>query len=135
MQLGIAVQTLAITAVTLLAYWIGLQAHPQAPAFARTMAFVTLSFSELLRAFTARSENYPILKLGIFTNRSMNWAVISSLVLLLAVVYVPFLNRIFGTEPLGISSWQYLLPLLFVPATAAEIVKLVLSKRMKPAFA
>ena len=54
------------------------------------MAFVTLSASELLRAFTARSERYPLLKIGVFSNRNMNWAVISSLVLLLGVVYIPF---------------------------------------------
>ena len=59
MQLGIVVQTIAITAVTLGAYWIGRMLFPE--AVAKTMAFVTLSFSELLRAFTARSENYPIL--------------------------------------------------------------------------
>jgi len=123
MRIGIAVQTLAITAVTLLAYWIGLKTHTDVPEYAETMAFVTLSFSELLRAFTARSENYPILKIGLFTNKSMNWAVLSSLVLLLAVVYLPFLNTIFDTVPLRFEQWQFVLPLLFVPAIAAEITK------------
>jgi len=133
MQVGIIVQTLAITTVTLLAYWIGLQIHSDTPEFAETMAFVTLSFSELLRAFTARSENYPILKIGLFSNRSMNWAVISSFVLLLAVVYLPFLNKIFDTVPLGFTQWQYILPLLFIPAVAAEITKVFTSRRLKPA--
>ena len=131
MQLGIVVQTLAITSVTLLAYWIGLKNYSATAGIAETMAFVTLSFSELLRAFTARSENYPILKIGIFSNRSMNWAVISSLVLLLAVVYLPFLNRIFDTIPLGWAQWQYVLPLLFVPAIAAEVTKVFISQRKK----
>jgi len=126
MQLGIGVQTVAITTVTLLAYWIGLQYFPET---ATTMSFVALSFSELLRAFTARSENYPILKVGLFSNRSMNWAVVSSLVLLLAVVYVPFLRPIFNTSPLGLAQWQYLLPLLFVPALAAEVTKWFISRR------
>jgi Ca2+-transporting ATPase len=133
MQIGIIVQTIAITTVTLLAYWIGLQTHSDTPEFAETMAFVTLSFSELLRAFTARSENYPILKIGLFTNRSMNWAVVSSFVLLLAVVYLPFLNNIFDTVPLGFAQWQYILPLLFVPAIAAEVTKVFTTRRLKPA--
>ncbi len=127
MQLGIVIQTIAITAITLGAYWIGLR---QFPEMATTMAFVSLSFSELLRAFTARSENYPILKIGLFTNRSMNWAVISSLVLLLGVVYVPFLNRIFDTVALGWAQWQYLLPLLFVPAVAAELTKTFSTRKL-----
>jgi P-type Ca2+ transporter type 2C len=129
MQIGIVVQTVAITAITLIAYRLGLTQYPGQPEVAESMAFVTLSFSELLRAFTARSEVYPILKVGLFTNRTMNWAVISSIVLLLAVIYVPFLRPIFDTAPLAWSQWQYLLPLLFIPALAAELTKVFLSRR------
>jgi len=131
MQTGIAVQTLAITAVSLGAYFLGLRLFPESPAIGATMTFVTLSFSELLRAFTARSERYPLLKIGIFSNRNMNYAVISSLLLLLAVIYVPFLNPIFNTVPLGWSQWQYILPLLLVPALAAEATKYVLTRRAR----
>ena len=123
MQIGIAIQTIAKTATALAAYLIGLQLHPATPAFAETMAFVTLSFSELFRAYTARSEYYPLLKIGIFSNRIMNIAVASSLVLLLAVVYTPFLNSIFDTVPLGWEQWVIVLPLLFIPAIAAEVTK------------
>jgi Ca2+-transporting ATPase len=124
MTIGIIVQTIAITGVTLGAYFIGLRLFPDA---AKTMAFVTLSFSELLRAFTARSENYPILKIGLFTNKAMNWGVLLSLVLLLAVVYTPFLNNIFNTVPLIWAHWKYVFPLLFVPAIAAEVTKWAIS--------
>ncbi len=58
MQLGVVIQTIAITSTTLVAYAFGLS-HSD-PRFAETMAFVTLSMSELVRAFTARSERYPI---------------------------------------------------------------------------
>lgn len=129
MRLGISVQTVAITTITLIAYLLGLNLHPGQPEVAESMAFVALSFSELLRAFTARSETHPIFKLGLFSNPSMNWAVLSSFLLLLAVVYVPFLQPIFDTAPLGWSQWQYLLPLLFVPAFAAEVTKAFLSRR------
>jgi Ca2+-transporting ATPase len=124
MTIGIVVQTVAITIVTLVAYFIGLKFYPEA---AKTMAFVTLSFSELLRAFTARSENYPILKIGLFTNKAMNWGVLISLILLLAVVYTPFLGNIFNTVPLIWAEWQYILPLLVVPAITAELTKWLLS--------
>ncbi len=123
MWLGIVVQTLAITSVTLGAYAIGLHVHPNAPEFAETMAFATLSFSELLRAFTARSERYPLHKIGIFSNRSMNWAFLTSALLVLVVIYVPGLNTVFNTVPLGWAQWRWMLPLLFVPALAAEATK------------
>jgi len=129
MRLGIAVQTLAITGVTLGAYFVGLRAHPDAPEYAETMAFVTLSFSELLRAFTARSERYPVLKIGLLSNKTMFYAVTASLILLLAVVYVPILQPVFNTVPLGIAQWELMLPLLFVPAVAAEVTKWLVSRR------
>ncbi len=128
---GIAIQTVAITAVTLAAYLLGLKLHAGLPdqyVFAETMAFVTLSASELFRAYTARSERYPILKVGLFTNRNMNYAVLLSLVLLLSVVYVPFLNTVFDTVPLGWRQWEVLLPLLLIPSVVAEAVKYVISR-------
>jgi P-type Ca2+ transporter type 2C len=123
MEVGIAVQTIAITAVTLYAYYVGLRVHPDQPEFAETMAFVTLSFSELLRAYTARSEIYPVLKIGLFSNRYMNMAVAFSFALLMAVVYVPFLQPIFNTTSLGWSQWELVVPLLIVPSLAAELTK------------
>ena len=129
MQIGIVVQTIAITAITLTAYLIGLNLFSEHHETAMSMAFVALSFSELLRAFTARSEYIPILKVGLFNNRAMNWAVVSSLLLLLAVVYVPVLQPVFNTAPLTWSQWQYLLPLLLIPAIAAEGTKVYLSRK------
>ena len=125
MRVGIAIQTLAIAGVTLGAYAVGLRTHPETPIYAETMSFVTLSASELLRAFTARSERYPLLRIGIFTNRAMVLAVLSSLVLLLAVVYLPFLQRVFDTVPLTWTQWRLVLPLLAVPAVVAEVTKWV----------
>ena len=126
MTTGIVVQTIAITTVTLLAYFIGLNLFPEA---ASTMAFVTLSFSELLRAFTARSENVSIFKIGVFSNKAMNWGVLLSVVLLLAVVYLPFMDRVFDTVPLTWTEWEIILPLLIIPAIAAEVTKWVLNRR------
>jgi len=123
---GITIQTIAITVVTLGAYWVGLTRFPE---MASTMAFVTLSFSELLRAFTARSERVPILKVGLFTNKVMNWAILSSLILLLIVIYVPFLQGIFNTVPLGWLQWEIILPLLLVPSIAAELTKVLMKNR------
>jgi Ca2+-transporting ATPase len=128
MWIGIAVQTVAIAAVTLGAYFVGLRAHPGAPKYAETMAFVTLSSSELLRAFTSRSERYAILRIGIFTNRTMLVAVASSLLLLMIVVYVPFLNRPFNTIALGWAQWELILPLVAVPSVAAEVMKWVMRR-------
>jgi Ca2+-transporting ATPase len=128
MQIGILVQTIAIASVTLGAYQLGRNLYPENPTISATMAFATLSFSELLRAFTARSERYPLIKIGLFSNKWMFYAVASSLVLLLLVLYVPFLQPIFGTFPLTWEQWRFVLPLLFVPAIAAEVMKWIKSR-------
>ncbi len=131
MQIGIVVQTIAITATTLGAYFLGRYLHPNQPEFAETMTFVTLTLSELLRAYTARSERYPLIKIGVFKNRNMNLAVLSSLLLILLVIYVPFLNLPFNTTPLGWRQWGEMLPLLFFPSLAAEGTKVVLGRLRK----
>jgi Ca2+-transporting ATPase len=123
MRLGIVIQTIAIAGVTLTAYLLGLRYYPDDVRYAETLAFVTLSASELARAFTARSERYALLRIGIFSNRTMVYAVAVSLVLLLAVVYLPFLQAAFDTVPLTLQHWEVILPLLFIPAVVAEVTK------------
>jgi len=123
MVTGATVQTIAITTVVLAAYYIGLAWDPSSPVLAQTMAFVTLSASELVRAYTARSERVSLFRLGVFSNKYMQYAVLLSAVLLFSVIYVPVLQPIFNTVPLGMQEWAVVLPLLFVPAIAAEITK------------
>jgi Ca2+-transporting ATPase len=59
----------------------------------------------------------------------MNMAFITSLVLLLVVVYIPFLQPIFNTAALGWEQWRMILPLLFIPALAAEVGKFITTRR------
>jgi Ca2+-transporting ATPase len=131
MQVGIVIQTVAITGVTLFAYLLGRSLHPNEPQFAETMSFATLSISELFRAYTSRSERYPLFKIGIFSNRYMNLAFLSSLFILLAVMYIPFLQPIFNTTTMGWVQWETILPLIFIPSIAAEITKFVYSRFKK----
>jgi len=130
MMVGIGIQTVAIAAATLLAYASGLRMGNQ--QIAETMAFVTLSLSELLRAYTARSERYPLLKMGVFKNKWMNLAVLASVTLVMAVIYLPFLNGVFDTVPLTLVEWAEIIPLMLLPSVAAELVKYIVSGKKKP---
>jgi Ca2+-transporting ATPase len=132
MQVGILVQSIIITAAVLGAFvvglnWYGTTGHGL--TMAQTMAFGTLSISELIRAYTSRSERYGLLQIGIFSNKWMQYAVLSSLAILLAIIYVPVLDPIFNTAFLGWREWSVMLPLLFAPAIAAEITKVFLRMR------
>ncbi len=126
MRLGMVIQTVIKTAVALLAFALGRHLQPTDWTLARTMAFVTLSFSELLRAYTARSEIYPLHRIGFFSNRFMQYAVLTSLILLLVVVYVPFLQIVFDTVALSALHWGYVIPLILLPSVVAELTKVYL---------
>ena len=52
-----------------------------------------------------------------------------TIVLLLGVVYIPFLQPIFDTVPLGGQEWMVVLPLLLAPGIAAEITKAIVRTR------
>jgi Ca2+-transporting ATPase len=131
MSWGIIIQGIAITTITLIAFRLGLHWFPDNLHAAQTMAFATLSFSELLRAYTSRSERYSVWSIGPFSNRYMQWAVATSLAILLAIIYVPFLDPIFDTAFLGVREWMVMIPLLLLPSFAAEVTKLFL-RRQRP---
>jgi Ca2+-transporting ATPase len=139
MVIGTIVQTIAIAGSVLAAFLLGLSRtgwwasqSEFALREAQTMAFVTLSASELFRAYTARSERYSVFSIGVFGNKWMQWAVLVSLLVLLATVYVPGLNtEVFGNLPLRFSDWLVVFPLMFVPAIAAEITKAFMLRRSK----
>ncbi len=125
MTRGIALQSIAMTVATLGAFRLGMLRYPgQLPA-AQTMAFVTLSVSELLRAYTARSERHTVFGLGLFSNRTLQWAVLGSLAIILAIIYVPFLDPVFDTHSLALGDWAIMLPLMFLPSVVAEAAKLL----------
>ncbi len=98
---------------------------------AQTMAFATLTLSELLRAYTARSEYFSIFKIGVFSNKYMQYAVVASFVLFLGVVYLPFLQPIFNTTTIILEEWLYIVPLVILPSIAAEVTKVLLRSRLE----
>lgn len=128
--INMVVQTIVKTAVTIGAFFLGLQQG--GIEHAHSMAFTVLAFSELLRAYSARSEYYSVFKLGFFSNKWMQYAVVVSAVLLLVVVYVPFLQPIFDTAPLTLIEWAEILPLVILPFIAGEVTKLFISKPTTP---
>ncbi len=124
-----AIQAIVETFATLGAFVVSLDTFHDNITLAQTIAFTTLVTAELLRAFTARSERYNVWQIGIFTNKWMVYAVGASLALLMAVIYVPFLQPIFNTQALDLGHWAVILPFILLPAAAAEIAKFVLRRR------
>ena len=124
MAIGIGVVGLVDTIAVLTVFSLALGRYPEHLAAAQTMAFITLCISELFRAFTARSEIHSIFSIGCFSNRAMVWAVGISLLLVLMVIYVPFLQPLFDTVPPSVNDWLLMLPFFFASPAAMELLKL-----------
>ena len=101
------------------------------PELAGTMAFATLVLAELFRAYSVRSEDVPVLQLGWRSNRWMQYAVLTSTVLLLVVLYVPPLAHLFEVHLLRPASWILILPFALVPMLATEVRKIIQRARNK----
>lgn len=114
--------------ITLAAYWLGeyvLSDPANADGTANTMAFVTLVFGELTRAYAVRSETRSIFKIGLFSNSAMNKAFVVSLAMQLAVLFIPFLQPIFNIHTLTGLEWLIVVLLSLVPLVVSEINKAI----------
>jgi Ca2+-transporting ATPase len=78
-------------------------------AEARTIAFCSVVAFEWFRAFNARSDEYPVFRLGMLRNRWLLISISVAVMLQLAVVYLPFLQTAFGTVPLALNRWGIVL--------------------------
>jgi Ca2+-transporting ATPase len=72
--------------------------------YAHTMAFTTLVFFSLFTVFNARSDERSAFS-GMFSNEWLWGAVLLSLLLQAAVIYIPFLQQAFSTAPLSAGDW------------------------------
>ena len=129
MAVGIGVVGIVDAIAVLSVFQLALARYPDHLAAAQTIAFLTLCVSELLRAFTARSETHSIFTIGLCSNRWMVWAVGVSFLLVLMVVYVPFLQPFFDTVALGWNDWLLMLPFFFASPVAMELLKLHFRRR------
>ncbi len=129
MRMSIVVQSLAITVATLFAYHYGLDHFDGHIESARTVAFATLIISELLRSYSVRSEHKSVFQIGVFSNKALVLGTSVSLLLMLAVIYIPGVNVVFETIPLHLEHYKVILPLSILPFAAGEILKAIKSKK------
>ena len=95
---------------------------------ARTMGFTILVFAQMLNALASRSHLQSAF-VGLFSNKWLWGAIALSMVLQLAVIYIPFLNTAFGTVPLSVGAWVECLGLAMIVLIASELRKCVLRAR------
>lgn len=121
--LGIAA---AIVAGTLGMYIITLQSNPDL-SYARTVAFVGLGFFTVYNAYSSRSLQESVFRMNPLGNKTLLIGIAASILAILAVVYIPFMQFIFETRPLTSESWILILITGLVVVLAAEVMKKILS--------
>ena len=100
--------------VTLIAFIIAYDNNPENLTYARTIAFTTLVIAQLIHVFDCRSDG-GIFSRNPFSNMYLIVAVLSSVLLLLIVLYVETFQPIFHTVGLGLIDWLLVIGLSALP--------------------
>ena len=89
---------------------------------AMTMAFVSLVLIQFFKAYNFRSDRHSVLRHP-FANKWLNIAILWELVMLGLILYVPFLERVFGTYALTTTDWLVIVAAAFTVSPVLELVK------------
>ena len=125
-SIKLAWQGLMVGGLALTAYFLGRAVIPVAglaDQTANTMAFATLTLSQLFHAFDVRSERRSLLSIGVLSNPAMNRAFLAGFAMQLAVLCLPPLQRVFSVIALGPIQWLAVLGLAAAPVVICEGAK------------
>jgi Ca2+-transporting ATPase len=122
--LGVSVvyQGVILGTITLLAYFIG---NGFGDRYGNTMAFATLSLSQLFHSFNLKSRDKSIFQVGIFSNMWLVGSFVLCSALMAGVIMVPALANIFRVIPLDLIQWAIVIGLSFAIIPIVEVVKLI----------
>ena len=99
----------------------------------QTMVFTVLSFAQLGHVLAISSETEFIFRKGLFSNPALIGAIIFTSILQLGVIYLPFANEVFKTEPLSLTELLISLLAASLIFVAVEIEK-VFRRRKRPSL-
>jgi cation-transporting ATPase F len=95
---------------------------------ARTVAVTVFIVVEAAYLFNSRSLNAGILKIGLFSNKFIFIGIATMAILQWAFIYLPFMNKSFGTSPFPISTWIKILACGVITFIIMEIEKIIIKK-------
>jgi Ca2+-transporting ATPase len=118
---------------TLVPFWLVLRGSPDDAAtltHAQTVAFATLVMAQLIHVFDCRSSR-SIFHRNLFENKALVLAVVSSILLMLGVLYIEPLQPIFKTTALGLADWILVLVFAAIPTLFFGIGSLISKPKKK----
>ncbi|RYZ23419.1 MAG: HAD family hydrolase, partial [Sphingobacteriales bacterium] len=96
----------------------------------QTIVFTVLSLSQLGHVFAIRSDYEFIYSKGFLSNMPLVWALLFTFGLQLAIIYLPFANQIFKTQPLTLTELLLSIAAAAIVFHAVELEKLVKRKKL-----
>ena len=118
--LRIVLQGIMFGVLSLIAFWLG-DRVTGTEAGGQTTAFTVLALSQVVQAYNMRSE-HSLFKIGAFSNRNLNKAAITSVVLVALVLFTP-LKIAFGLITLPVELYLEVLVLILIPLAVMEFSK------------
>jgi P-type Ca2+ transporter type 2C len=87
---------MAVLAITAFRYFL-----PEGIDKARTAAFVVMAFCQLYNAYNLRSIKRSVFRIGVFSNKWFNWAIVVSVIIQVSIIELPYLQDLFHFESLS----------------------------------
>lgn len=95
---------------------------------ATTACLAAIVVAQVVNIFLCRSEQGTLFGENPFSNRMILWGVATEIVLILVIVYTPIGHAIFGTAPLSVTVWLFMLPFALLMLLAEELRKLIVRR-------
>jgi magnesium-transporting ATPase (P-type) len=96
---------------------------------ATTGTLAAIVLMQVVNVFLCRSARSSVLATGIGGNRLILWGVAAEIALILAIAYTPLGNAAFGTAPIGVEVWLFMLPFAAAMVLAEEVRKTLVRRR------
>jgi len=111
----------------------GINLAPTDPVYlkATTMVFAGIIVAQIGNLLGCQTTRTSAFTAGLFKTKWIIRGVIFEVVILLAIVYVPFLQTIFSTTALGLNEWLYLIPFIPIMLFAEELRKYISSRNIE----
>ena len=94
-----------------------------AASHTQTVTFTALVLTQLTHVYNVRAQGTSVMWTGFGDNRVLHWVVFASLLLQIAVVYLPLGNTLFNTVPLDAVDWVVITLAAVVPFLIIDAIK------------
>ena len=94
---------------------------------ATTMTLAAIVFCQVGAVLNCRAQTQSVFKIGLLTNKKVLFGIAFEILLLSALIYIPILQGIFNTAPIGLLEWG-VLALMPIPVVLLEEIRKSISR-------